>query len=76
MRQCALLEIGVEAPSAWRDEAARLGVGLDVVRLDQPGLRDLYGADLLLVRPDMYVAWRGSADSDARAPLCRAIGRV
>ncbi|MGK6315752.1 FAD-dependent monooxygenase [Neorhizobium sp. DT-125] len=40
-------------------EAVRLP--LDVLELRQPGLRDLYGADLVLVRPDQHVAWRGDS---------------
>lgn len=35
-----------------------MGVTLAVHELDEPHLRDMYGADLLLVRPDLHVAWR------------------
>jgi hypothetical protein len=42
--------------------AARRGVPLTLVDLtDVPGLRSRYGADLLLVRPDQHVAWRGDS---------------
>ena len=36
-----------------------------------PHLRDLYEADLALIRPDQVVAWRGGSDSDAAAILSR-----
>jgi 2-polyprenyl-6-methoxyphenol hydroxylase-like FAD-dependent oxidoreductase len=47
---------------------------LDVKALDVPELphlRDLYEADLALIRPDQVVAWRGSSDADAAAILAR-----
>ncbi len=48
--------------------AARLGAPLEVIELRDEEMRDLYGADLVLIRPDQVVAWRGSgkgADFDA-----------
>jgi 2-polyprenyl-6-methoxyphenol hydroxylase-like FAD-dependent oxidoreductase len=44
-------------------QAARVrGFPLQIVDLsDEAGLRDLYGADFVLVRPDGHVAWRGDA---------------
>ena len=38
-------------------------------------LRDLYEADLALVRPDQYVAWRGANMIDAAAIFARVTGR-
>jgi hypothetical protein len=29
--------------------------------LDVPQAREIYGADLALIRPDQHVAWRGNA---------------
>jgi 2-polyprenyl-6-methoxyphenol hydroxylase-like FAD-dependent oxidoreductase len=66
--------LAVDAPlrlaGAFADAAGRRGIPLDVVRAD--GLRQLYGAPLLVIRPDMHVAWRGdNADSaDAVLALC------
>ena len=40
-------------------EARRAGVPLEVVRPREPGLRELYGAAMALIRPDQHVAWRG-----------------
>src|SRR5262249_53052067 len=36
-----------------------LGVPVEHVRIESEELRELAGADLLLVRPDGHVAWRG-----------------
>jgi hypothetical protein len=37
--------------------------------------RELYGADLALIRPDQIVAWRGNDDRAAAAVLSRLTGR-
>ena len=44
----------------FRRAAAALDVPLTIVELPDESLRDLYQADLALVRPDQIVAWRGS----------------
>ncbi|MGY1737542.1 FAD-dependent monooxygenase [Geodermatophilus sp. SYSU D00684] len=55
--------------------ATARGVPLTVAYLSGvPGLRDLLGADLVLVRPDQHVAWRGDAVPDADALLARVLG--
>jgi 2-polyprenyl-6-methoxyphenol hydroxylase-like FAD-dependent oxidoreductase len=38
---------------------AEHGAPLTVLDLDLPAVRDIYGYDLLLLRPDLHVAWRG-----------------
>jgi len=38
--------------------------------------RDLYGADLALIRPDQIVAWRGNSSVDAISVLRRASGHA
>jgi hypothetical protein len=58
-------------PAPFRDAAARAGVPLHV--LDLPELRGTYGADLLLVRPDQHVAWRGPAGTDPDPVLARVL---
>jgi hypothetical protein len=55
-----------------------LGVPLAVLTFDEPELAPIYGAKLLLVRPDQHVAWRGDAVLDpnaARDVLAMAVGR-
>ncbi len=64
-------------PGELSDRAARRGVPLTVLDLaGTPALRDLLGADLVLVRPDQHVAWRGHAVEDADALLDQVLGAV
>ena len=61
----------------WGEMARALGADLKLVKLPRR-LRDLYEADLALIRPDQIVAWRGSAaqaGSLGRA-LARALGHA
>lgn len=37
-------------------------------------LRDLYAADLVLVRPDQIVAWRGNDDDTAQSVIATVLG--
>ncbi|MCW5748865.1 MAG: FAD-dependent monooxygenase [Alphaproteobacteria bacterium] len=36
-----------------------LGAPLDVVRRDEPRVRDVFGRSVLLLRPDLHIAWSG-----------------
>jgi 2-polyprenyl-6-methoxyphenol hydroxylase-like FAD-dependent oxidoreductase len=64
-----------ECPLA--DAASKAGVPLAIVDLAHlPRLRERYGADLVLVRPDQHVAWRGSSCSDAAALMARVTGHT
>jgi hypothetical protein len=47
---------------AFQTAAGSFGLELRVVELHLPGSRDLYEADLALIRPDQIVAWRGSGE--------------
>jgi 2-polyprenyl-6-methoxyphenol hydroxylase-like FAD-dependent oxidoreductase len=76
-RDFTLLATTAEAPGVQQfvDVAARRKIPLTVLHLPNQELRDLYEADLALIRPDQHVAWRGSATSaDAGAVLGRAVG--
>ena len=54
---------------------ADLGAPLAVVRLDEPHLRTVYERSLLLLRPDLHVAWRGDRlPEDAGAVAAMATG--
>ncbi|MEP6869664.1 MAG: FAD-dependent monooxygenase [Novosphingobium sp.] len=44
----------------------RIGAPLKVVRLDEPHVRDTLKASVLLLRPDLHIAWR---DSGYPAPI-------
>jgi 2-polyprenyl-6-methoxyphenol hydroxylase-like FAD-dependent oxidoreductase len=71
-----LLRLGSRAPDASGFAAAAAAMGLDLRIVDLPDdePRDLYEADLALIRPDQIVAWRGGAGADASAVLKRAAG--
>lgn len=57
----ALLRLGANAPDAGAFEraAAQIGMPLTVTALPQPDIAKLYERQLVLVRPDGMVAWRG-----------------
>ena len=62
-----LVCFGAPPSEALVAAAARRGVPLDVLRIDDPDIVRVYGRGLLLVRPDQHIAWRGAACEDARA---------
>jgi 2-polyprenyl-6-methoxyphenol hydroxylase-like FAD-dependent oxidoreductase len=62
------------APDIADDEleraAARIGVPLQIIDIDQPEIAELYERRLVMVRPDGHVAWRGdSVPADIPAVL-------
>jgi 2-polyprenyl-6-methoxyphenol hydroxylase-like FAD-dependent oxidoreductase len=71
-----LLRLGVRAPAAspFVQAALRAGIDLKVVDLPLEEARDLYGADLALIRPDQIVGWRGSDAGQAESVLRRVTG--
>lgn len=73
-----VIDAGDGAAIAGFHEAAReIGIDLTVVDLTAEDGRALYGADLLLIRPDQIVAWRGAADrSNAGHVLWELMGRA
>lgn len=73
----SLLAFGASAEevAAFVDAAAGFGVSLSVIEDVAEGEVLRYGARLVLVRPDHYVAWVASDDAvDARAVLRMALG--
>lgn len=63
-----------ESVADFRTAARELGLDLAVVDLSsEEAARDLYAADLLLIRPDQIVAWRGSAGEADPAWLLRRL---
>jgi len=49
-----------------------IGAPLDVLRLDEKRVREVYGKSVFLLRPDLHIAWRGDgrpADASALAAL-------
>jgi 2-polyprenyl-6-methoxyphenol hydroxylase-like FAD-dependent oxidoreductase len=71
-----LLRLGSRAPDAegFVRAAAERGIDLRVVDVAGDEARDLYKADLALIRPDQMVAWRGNSGKDARTALDAAAG--
>jgi 4-hydroxyisophthalate hydroxylase len=76
-RGFTLLAFDAETSVPTFEEAARAtGVPLTVVRDPLGGGREAYGARLVLVRPDQYIAWTGdAAPQDALGLLRRVTGR-
>jgi 2-polyprenyl-6-methoxyphenol hydroxylase-like FAD-dependent oxidoreductase len=56
--------------------AARRGVPLRAVAIDDPAVAALYGAALVLVRPDAHVAWRGDDPAAPEAIIDRVRGAL
>ena len=57
--------------------ARRRGVPLSLLGVSSEEARELYARDLVLVRPDHHVAWRGNAPpDDVDALLARAVGHL
>jgi 2-polyprenyl-6-methoxyphenol hydroxylase-like FAD-dependent oxidoreductase len=73
----SLLRLGPKPPAASDIAKAAQGRGLPLAIVDRPEseIRDLYGADLALIRPDQIVAWRGNrVPEDPAAVLARLTG--
>jgi hypothetical protein len=62
-RGFVLLVLSPRAPDVapFTSAATSVNLPLQVVTLDEPKVRDVYERDLVLVRPDGHVAWRGDA---------------
>lgn len=69
---------GVPAPGGWREAAQELGIPLTELLWDDPQACALYGATLVLIRPDGHIAWRGNTGDgadEASVVLRRAVAR-
>ena len=54
-----LLNFDGAKTSTLTDAAKRVGLPLEVIALDEAKVREVYERELVLVRPDGHVAWRG-----------------
>jgi hypothetical protein len=53
---------GTVADTGGLEHALRgAGVPLEVLTVNETGIREVFERDLILVRPDLHVAWRGNA---------------
>lgn len=74
-RGFVLLRFGAARGTALATAAQRAGMPLDTVDVADPAIARLYGAPLVLVRPDGHVAWRGGdASPDAQAIVAQVCG--
>jgi hypothetical protein len=74
-----LAQVGPGAPdvSAFKQAANDLGLPLTIVQVEEVGALELYGASLLLLRPDQHIAWRGDAvPEDVPGILSVVIGKL
>ena len=69
-----LLRVGAKGDEVMA-AAERAGVPLRIVDLPE-AVGDVYGADLVLVRPDQYVAWAGNRCENPDAVVATVIGRA
>jgi hypothetical protein len=72
-----LVCVGAPRSAVLVEAAARRGVPLDVLYLNEPDIIAVYGRRLMLVRPDQHIAWRGVTCDDrleAEAIMARALG--
>jgi hypothetical protein len=58
----------------FAEVASQCHLDLKVLRFDSQELIDLYEANLVLIRPDQIVAWRGTNASQASQILKQASG--
>ena len=70
-----LLRLGKAEGAGFEPAARRLGLDLTMFDLRTDEARELYGAELALIRPDQIVAWRGNDDRTAESVLARLTGR-
>ena len=69
--------IGDDAVKPLIDAARAANVPLQVLRVEDENVRLVYETDLVLVRPDGHVAWRGNNLPDDSSPLiATVIGRA
>ncbi len=73
-----LLRLGPYAPTTFAISAAaaRQKIPLKVIHIADLDARELYGCDLVLIRPDQHIAWRGNQEAaDCDRLLGRLVGR-
>ena len=69
---------GTTADTAKLEQAIReIGAPIRVFEAQEPELRAMYGADLVLLRPDLHIAWRSDAAPSDAADLSELVtGRL
>ena len=52
---------------------AEIGAPLEVIRLDEPHVRETLKASVLLIRPDLHIAWRETGYPDSIEDVARVV---
>jgi hypothetical protein len=73
-----LLRLGPRAPDAsvMMAAAVRQNIPLKVLDVPDTDARDLYERDLVLIRPDQHVAWRGNNSADPDLVFAQVVGKT
>jgi 2-polyprenyl-6-methoxyphenol hydroxylase-like FAD-dependent oxidoreductase len=74
-----IVNFGGHDASGFVEAATERRVPLKVLNLDEPEVAPIYGNDMILVRPDQHIAWRGRGQADRRAAaavLARVLGHA
>jgi 2-polyprenyl-6-methoxyphenol hydroxylase-like FAD-dependent oxidoreductase len=67
-----LLDLAGDCDSTAIEAAFRaIGAPLEVLRLDERRVREVYGRSAFLLRPDLHIAWRGDRAPDDPEELAR-----
>jgi hypothetical protein len=73
-RDFTLLATTSADTGAWENAAASRGMPLAILKMDDAAVRQQYGEQLVLIRPDHHIAWRGATSADAASVLSHALG--
>lgn len=69
-----LLDLSGTYDSAAMEAAfAEIGAPLEVIRLDEPHVRETLKASVLLIRPDLHIAWRETGYPDSIKEVARVV---
>ena len=65
--------------STLRSSFEEIGAPVSVITIESSRIRDLYGVDFLVLRPDMHIVWRGNnvpTNADEIASISTGHGRL
>ena len=64
---------GTYDSTAMEAAFAEIGAPLEVIRLDEPHVRETLKASVLLIRPDLHIAWRETGYPDSIKEVARVV---
>jgi hypothetical protein len=62
-----------ESAASLQDAFKALGAPFEILDVRDASVRDIYGADLILLRPDLHIAWRGNRAPGKPAALAARV---